>query len=190
MSKTQKSAAIVLLSRGLSQAQTARKLGISRQIVNHWLKSPDFQREVEKARIDFLAAQEPQQEQKKPEAILLEKIPIPISEPITTEPITTFKSTLRKREVDLLETIQSNLLPQLLEGGGVRVAAILLKVSERRSRLLGLDLPNWDILQAFETLVLEKCADPHQIALVANGLDEITKQLKSSMDVTRAIEDA
>jgi transcriptional regulator with XRE-family HTH domain len=178
LSKTQKSAAIGLLGKGLSQSETARKLGISRQIVNHWLKCPDFQREVEKARIDFLAAHEPQ-------AILLEKIPIPISELITTEPTTTFKSALRKREIDLLETIQSNLLPQLLEGGGVRVAAILLKVSERRSRLLGLDLPNWDILQAFETLVLEKCADPHQIALVANGLDEITKQLKSSMDVTR-----
>jgi hypothetical protein len=153
-------------------------------IPHHWLKCPDFQREVERTRIDFLAAQEPQEEQKKPEAILLEKIPIPISKPITTEPITTFKSTLRKREVDLLETIQSNLLPQL-EGGGVRVAATLLKVSERRSRLLGLDLPNWDILQAFETLVLEKCADPHQIALISNGLDEITKQLKSSMDFNR-----
>jgi predicted transcriptional regulator len=183
LSKIQKSAAIGLLGKGLSQSETARKLGISRQIVSHWLKCPDFQREVEKARIDFFAAQEPQepqQEQKKSEAILLEKISIPI----TTEPITTFKSTLRKREVDLLETIQSNLLPQL-EGGGVRVAAILLKVSERRSRLLGLDLPNWDILQAFETLVLEKCADPHQIALVSNGLDEITKQLKSSMDLNR-----
>jgi transcriptional regulator with XRE-family HTH domain len=181
LSKTQKSAAIGLLGKGLSQSETARKLGISRQIVNHWLKCSDFQREVEKARIDFLAAQEPQE----PEGILLEKIPISISKPITTEPITTFKSTLRKREVDLLETIQSNLLPQLLEGGGVRVAAILLKVSERRSRLLGLDLPNWDILQAFETLVLEKCADPHQMALVSNGLDEITKQLKSSMDLNR-----
>jgi transcriptional regulator with XRE-family HTH domain len=180
LSKTQKSAAIGLLGKGLSQSETARKLGISRQIVSHWLKCPDFQREVEKSRIDFLAAQESQE----PEAILLEKIPIPISKPITTEPIATFKSTLRKREVDLLETIQSNLLPQL-EGGGVRVAAILLKVSERRSRLLGLDLPNWDILQAFETLVLEKCADPHQIALVSNGLDEITKQLKSSMDLNR-----
>ena len=184
MSKTQKSAAIGLLGKGLSQSETARKLGISRQIVNHWLKCPDFQREVEKARIDFLAAQKPQEEQKKPEAILLEKIPIPISEPITT-----FKSALRKREIDLLETIQSNLLPQLLEGGGVRVASVLLKLSERRSKLLGLELPSWEILQAFETLVLEKCADPHQIALVANGLDEITKQLKSSMDVTRAIEE-
>lgn len=184
MSKTQKSAAIILLSRGLTQAETARKLGISRQIVNHWLKCPDFQLELEKARIDFLAAHEPQEEQNNSEAIFLEKIPIPISEPITT-----FKSVLRQREIDLLSKIELNLLPQLLEGGGVRVAAILLKVSERRSRLLGLDLPNWDILQAFEILILEKCADPHQIALVADGLDEITKQLKSSMDITRAIEE-
>lgn len=183
MSKTQKSAAIILLSRGLTQAETARKLGISRQIVNHWLKCPDFQLELEKARIDFLAAHEPQEEQKKPEAILLEKIPIPISEPITT-----FKSVLRQREIDLLSKIELNLLPQLLEGS-LRAASVLLKLSERRSKLLGLDLPSWEILQAFEILILEKCADPHQIALVANGLDEITKQLKSSMDVTRAIEE-
>lgn len=177
MSKTQKSAAIGLLGKGLSQSETARKLGISRQIVNHWLKCPDFQREVEKARIDFLAAQEPQEEQKKPEAILLEKIPIPISEPITT-----FKSVLRQREIDLLSKIELNLLPQLLEGS-LRAASVLLKLSERRSKLLGLDLPSWEILQAFEILILEKCADPHQIALVANGLDEIIKELKSSMDV-------
>lgn len=189
MSKTQKSAAIGLLGKGLSQSETARKLGISRQIVNHWLKCPDFQREVEKARIDFLAAQEPQEEQKKPEAILLEKIPIPISEPITTEPTTTFKSALRKREIDLLETIQSKLLPELLEGGGVRVASVLLKLSERRSRLLGLELPSWDILQAFETLVLEECANPRQMVIVADGLDQIKKQLKSSIDVTRLIEE-
>lgn len=181
-STDKKKEAIALLAKGLSQAEVARNLSISRQAVSLWLKSETFRDEVEKARKIFLAMQD---EKKKPEAILLEKILVPISEPITTDPATTFKSALRKREIDLLETIQSNLLPQLLEGGGVRVAAILLKVSERRSRLLGLDLPNWDILQAFETLVLEKCADPHQIALVANGLDEITKQLKSSMDVTR-----
>lgn len=181
MSKAQKLAAIGLLGRGQSQSETARSLGISRQIISYWLKSPDFRREVERATIDFLTVQ---QEDKKPELISVEKIQIPISEPITS-----FKSALRKREIDLLETIQSNLLPQLLEGGGVRVGLALLKLSERRSRLLGLDLPNWDILQAFETLVLEKCADPHQIALVANGLDEITKQLKSSMDVTRAIDE-
>jgi transcriptional regulator with XRE-family HTH domain len=177
LSKTQKSAAIGLLGKGLSQSETARKLGISRQIVNHWLKCPDFQCEVEKARIDFLAAQEPQEEQKKPEAILLEKIPIPISEPITT-----FKSVLRQREIDLLSKIELNLLPQLLEGS-LRAASVLLKLSERRSKLLGLDLPSWEILQAFEILILEKCADPHQIAVVVNGLDQITKELKCRMDV-------
>lgn len=183
MSKTQKSAAIELLGRGLSQSETARKLGISRQIVNHWLKCPDFQREVERARIDFLAAQEaqePQEEQKKPEAILLEKIPIPISEPIRT-----FKSVLRQRELDLLEKIELNLLPELLEVGNIRIASVLLKISQRRSQLLGLDLPNWDLLQALEIFSLEKCANSHQISIVTTGLDEITKQLKSSMDFNR-----
>ncbi len=184
MSKTQKSAAIALLAKGRSQSETARSLGISRQIVSYWLKCPDFQREVERARIDFLTTQEPQQEQKKPEIISVEKIQTPISEPITT-----LKSALRKREIDLLEKIELNLMPQLLEGGGVRVASVLLKLSERRSRLLGLDLPSWDILQAFETLVLEECADPRQMVIVADGLDQIKKQLKSSIDVTGLIEE-
>jgi len=180
LSKTQKSAAIGLLGQGLSQSETARKLGISRQIVSHWVKCPNFQREVEKSRIDFLAAQESQDNQKKPEAI-----PI-TTEPITTDPITTtFKSTLRKREVDLLELIESNLLPELLQSGSVRVAAVLLKVCERRSRLLGLDLPNWDLLQSLETLVSEGCANSHQVSIVTVGLDQITKQLKSSMDLNR-----
>lgn len=116
---------------------------------------------------------------------LVEKIPIPISEPITT-----FKSVLRQRELDLLEKIELNLLPQLLEGGGVRVASVLLKLSERRSRLLGLELPSWDVLQAFQTLVSEECADPRQMVIVADGLDQIKKQLKSSIDVTGLTEDA
>ena len=177
MSKAQKSAAIGLLAKGLTQSETARKLGLSRQLISHWLKSPEFQAEVERERKSILVLEEPHQEEKKPELISVEKIQTPISEPIPS-----FKSALRKREVDLLEKIELNLLPQLLEGGGVRVASVLLKLSERRSKLLGLDLPSWDILQAFETLVLEQCADPRQVALVTSGLDEITKQLKSSMN--------
>lgn len=182
MSQDRKKEAIALLAKGATQAQVARSLSISRQAVSLWLKSETFRDEVQKARKDFLATQN--EHEKLELNSLVEKIPIPISEPITT-----FKSVLRQREIDLLSKIELNLLPQLLEGGGVRVASVLLKLSERRSKLLGLELPNWEILQAFETLVLENCADPHQIALVANGLDEITKQLKSSMDVTRAIEE-
>jgi len=176
LSKAQKSAAIGLLAKGLTQSETARKLGLSRQLISHWLKSPEFQAEVERERKSILVLEEPHQEEKKPELISVEKIQT------LSEPITSFKSALRKREVDLLEKIELNLLPQLLEGGGVRVASVLLKLSERRSKLLGLDLPSWDILQAFETLVLEQCADPCQVALVTSGLDEITKQLKSSMN--------
>ncbi len=180
-STDKKKEAIALLAKGATQAQVARSLSISRQAVSLWLKSETFRDEVQKARKDFLATQN--EHEKLQLNSLVEKIPIPISEPITT-----FKSVLRQREIDLLSKIELNLLPQLLEGS-LRAASVLLKLSERRSKLLGLELPSWEILQAFEILVLEKCADPHQIALVANGLDEITKQLKSSMDVTRAIEE-
>lgn len=181
-STDKKKQAIALLAKGLTQSEVSRSLSISRQAVSLWLKSETFRDEVEKARKVFLATQN---EQEKLELnSLVEKIPIPISEPITT-----FKSVLRQREIDLLEKIESNLLPQLLEGGGVRVASVLIKVSERRSRLLGLELPSWDILQAFETLVLEECANPRQMVIVADGLDQIKKQLKSSTDATELIEE-
>ena len=185
-STDKKKEAIALLAKGLSQAEVARNLSISRQAVSLWLKSETFRDEVEKARKIFLAMQD---EKKKPEAILLEKIPVPISEPITTDPATTFKSALRKREIDLLETIQSKLLPEFLEGGGVRVASVLLKLSERRSKLYGLDLKPYEILEALQVLVDEGCAPKSQILIVTNGLDKIQQQLKSSTDAIRPIED-
>ena len=180
-STDKKKEAIALLAQGLTQSEVSRSLSVSRQAVSLWLKSETFRDEVEKARKDFFAMQN--KHEKVELNSLVEKIPIPISEPITT-----FKSVLRQREVDLLEKIELNLLTEL-EGGGVRVASALLKLSERRSRLLGLEIKNYDILEAFEILVMEQCADPQQMAIISHGLDAITKQLKFSMDVTRAIED-
>lgn len=133
MSTDKKKQAIALLAQGATQAQVARSLSISRQAVSLWVKSQSFRDEVQETRKNFLTTQN---EQKSELNSLVEKISIPISEPITT-----FKSVLRQREVDLLEKIELNLLPQLLEDGNVRVCSTLLKVSERRSKLLGLDLP-------------------------------------------------
>ncbi|MBD2560492.1 MULTISPECIES: helix-turn-helix domain-containing protein [Nostoc] len=182
MSKDRKKEAIALLAKGATQAQVARSLSISRQAVSLWLKSETFRDEVQKARKDFLATQN--EHEKLELNSLVEKIPIPISEPITT-----FKSVLRQQEIDLLSKIELNLLPQLLEGGGVRVASVLLKLSERRSKLLGLDLKPYDVLEAFQVLVSEQCADPFQMRVVSDGLDQIKKQLKCVTDVTRAIEE-
>ncbi len=171
MSQDRKKEAIALLAQGATQAQVARSLSISRQAVSLWLKSETFRDEVEKARKIFLTMQH---EQEKLELNnLVEKIPIPISEPIAT-----FKSVLRQRELDLLEKIELNLLPELLEVGNIRVASILLKLSERRSKLLGLELQNYGVLQAFEVLVMERCADPSQMLIVRNGLDRLEQELK------------
>lgn len=189
MSKTQKSAAIALLAKGLTQAETARKLGISRQIVSYWLKCPDFQREVERTRIDFLVAQEPQQQQQEVQQqtevtlVEVEKIQIPVFEPGQT-----FKSAFREKELLFLEEIQRCLMPQLLEGS-LRAANALIKISERRSKLYGLDLKPYEILEAFQVLVDEGCAPKSQISIVRNGLNQIQEQLKSSTDAIRPIED-
>lgn len=174
---------IALLGKGLTQAETARKLGISRQIVSYWLKCPNFHREVERARRDFLAPEELQQAQKEPELISVEKIQIPISEPGQT-----FKSAFREKELLFLEEIQRCLMPQLLEGS-LRAANALIKISERRSKLYGLDLKPYEILEALQVLVDEGCAPKSQILIVRNGLDQIQQQLKSSTDAIRPIED-
>ncbi|MBD2415935.1 hypothetical protein FACHB389_30155 [Nostoc calcicola FACHB-389] len=180
MSEDRKKQAVILLSQGLRPSEVARSLSVSRQAVSLWLKSETFRDEVEKARKDFLANQN---EHKKPEVNLLEKIPVPSSE--TTK---TFKSILREKELLLLEQIEMYIMPQL-EQGSVRAAAILLKVSERRAKLLGLERKPYDILEAFETLVTEGCAPLSQMLIVSNGLDQIQQQLKGNTDVTRAIEE-
>ncbi|MBD2527453.1 helix-turn-helix domain-containing protein [Nostoc sp. FACHB-133] len=172
MSRTQKEAAIVLLAKGMTQAETARKLGVSRQNVSYWLKCPDFQAEVERVRKSILALQEVQPQPPQPQVTLVETIPIPISEPSKT-----FKCALRERELLLLEKIEMYLMPQLLEGS-VRAAGILLKVSERRAKLLGLERKPYELLEAFQVLVEEGCIPVSKMSLVRSGLDELQQKLK------------
>ncbi|RCJ16876.1 hypothetical protein A6S26_32500 [Nostoc sp. ATCC 43529] len=180
MSEDRKKQAIALLAQGLTQSEVARSLSVTRQAVSLWLKSETFRDEVQKARKDFLATQN---EHKKPEVTLLEKIPAPCDQTSKT-----FKSILRERELKILEQIEMHIMPQLQEGS-IRAAGILLKVSERRAKLLGLEKKSYDILEAFETLVNEGCAPLSQMLIVSNGLDQIQQQLKGNADVTRAIEE-
>ncbi len=180
-SKDKKKQAIALLSQGLTQSEVARSLSISRQAVSLWLKSETFRDEVEKARKIFLTMQH--EEEKLEPNNLVEKIQIPISKPGQT-----FKCAFREKELLFLEEIQRCLMPQLLEGN-LRAANALIKISERRSKLYGLDLKPYEILEALQVLVDEGCAPKSQILIVRNGLDQIQQQLKSSTDAIRPIED-
>jgi transcriptional regulator with XRE-family HTH domain len=173
-STDKKKEAIALLAQGATQAQVARSLSISRQAVSLWLKSETFRDEVEKARKIFLTMQHEQEKLQLNN--LVEKVPIPISKPGQT-----FKCAFREKELLFLEEIQRCLMPQLLEGN-LRAANALIKISERRSKLYGLDLKPYEILEALQILVDEGCAPKSQILIVTHGLDQIQERLRSSMD--------
>lgn len=184
MSKIQKSAAIALLSKGLTQAQTARKLGLSRQIVSHWMKSEDFRAEIDDAKANFLETTQKQEEleeqekQHKQENVQgQEKLFVKVISP-SHQPSKPLRYILREYELNLLQKIEESMLPQLSEGS-TRAASILLKISLQRCALLGLNTQSLDVIQAIQILIDENFIPNSEIASIRMAFDEMRQKMKN-----------
>lgn len=173
---SERSKAIRLLAAGLSQSETSRKLGISRQKLSLWCKKEAFQQELLDAKKKLL--QTPIDSK-----VNETKVDEPV---INRQPQTNglvrradSKQQLREEELSLLENIESAMLPQLREGS-IRAALVLLKVSERRSRLLALDQKNYQVLEAVEFLAAENVIPPQKIEILTAGLQKLESDLKTT----------
>lgn len=171
----ERSKAIELLALGLSQSETSRKLGISRQKLSLWCKKEAFQQELLEAKkklfqtpidtkVDDTKFDEPviNQPQIKPLVLKVDS-----------------KQQLREKELSLLESIQRAMMPQL-EEGSVRAAIVLLKLSESRSKLLGLNQKNYLVLEAAEFLFSENVIPPQRIETLRQGLQQLESDLKTT----------
>ena len=169
---SEQSKAIRLLAAGLTQSEASRKLGISRQRLSTWCKKEAFQQELLDAKKKLLDA----------------KLDNPkVDEPVIdhqpeTKPLVQRNDSrlqLREKELSLLEKIEASMLP-LLEEGSIRAAIVLLKLSERRSQLLGLNQKNYQILQAAEFLLGENVISPQRIETLRLGLQRLESDLTTS----------
>ena len=155
--------AIELLAKGLSQSEVARAIDISRQKLSYWMKSEEFQQEIE-----------------------LKKAELPESKPLSTTPSKQqYKSSLEvllERELGLLDEVEFNILPQV-QDGSIRAGMLIVKVSERRSKLLGLDQKSINLLEAVNLLLRENVMSERQALIVNTGVSRLYDELRNVEDV-------
>lgn len=123
-----KKRAIQMLASGLNQSEVAKKLNVTRQTISYWWKDENFKSEVNKLRDE------------KDETLLPDKqdfIPQSIDDNLDYK--VQSREYYFKKEIELLNKIENSILP-LLKENSIRAATVLLKLSERRSRLLALDV--------------------------------------------------
>lgn len=173
--ESERSKAIRLLASGLSQSETSRQIGCSRQKLSLWCKKEAFQQELLEAKKKLLqTAIDSKIDDTKVDE------PVASSEP-KIKPLVQrveSKQQLRQKELLLLEKIESSMLP-LLEEGSVRSGMLLLKVIEIRTKLLGLNQKNYQILEASEFLFGENVIPQQKIETLRSGLEQLESNLKA-----------
>uniref|UniRef100_A0A0C1RD43 Uncharacterized protein n=1 Tax=Tolypothrix bouteillei VB521301 TaxID=1479485 RepID=A0A0C1RD43_9CYAN len=161
-----------LLATGASQSDVARKLGISRQLLSYWCKSQEFQQEVVEAK-QLLQKRMPKEE---PPALK----PVPTAPEI--HPKISDRQRMREQELLLLNDLQSCLLDQLKEEGSIKSVALLLKLSERRCKLLGLDQKPFEIAEAYQILAEEGVLPASQVNYISERISDFQEDLRQSYE--------
>ena len=155
--------AIELLAKGLSQSEVARAIDISRQKLCYWMKSEEFQEEIEAKKLELAET--------KPPATTLNK-----------QQYKSGLELLRERELSLLDEVEFNILPQV-QDGSIRAGMLIVKVSERRSKLLGLDQKSINLLEAVNLLLRENVMSERQALIVNSGVSRLYDELRNVEDV-------
>ncbi|BDA76606.1 hypothetical protein CAL7716_107720 (plasmid) [Calothrix sp. PCC 7716] len=160
--------AAILLGQGRLQVEVAKELGVNVKTLQRWSKDPEFQKVKNNvgASVTEATIQEAAQETVK----------------ATTEAIikstTTFSFTDRVGLIDeeyrLLQLVTEVCERKLIEDSDLRAGHLLIKLSERKCRLLGLDFPRSDLSDALMVL-----------ASLRGSVDE--KALNTIIDASRQL---
>ena len=150
--------AAVLIAAGLSQAKVAEELGISTRTLQRWMKEAGFDTlkndvasEVVNTTIKATAEH--------------------LSE--GSNPVFSYKEkkNLILKECEYLDLALAAVLPMITEGN-LRAIDSLIRISERRCKLLALDQPRVEVMDAIATLARYGIATDSQANSVHQVLDE------------------
>jgi Bacterial regulatory proteins, luxR family len=151
-----------LLATGMSQKDAAESLDISSKTIQRWQKMPEFIQGLEASQIIQAT---PQQTAKVASEVV--------------KGIWNRREELRAKEVSLLDNLQERLMDSIeSEGCNYRATNSLIKISERRSKLLGLEIRNLSVLDAIEILLHEQILSPTYAGIVAEGIENIEQNLR------------
>lgn len=152
---------VALLLSGMRQKDVADSLGIAPKTIQRWHKLPEFA-----------------------EALELGQGQVNISTSEILRDTLSQRDRLREKELALLDRMEEKLLSYIdSDGLGYRIAGLVqsvVKISERRSKLLGLDIRSMSILDAVELLLKEQILSASQAGIVFEGVETITDNLRSA----------
>ncbi len=186
MSKEKRLTAIELLAMGLSQSEVARKIGVTRQAVSVWCKDENFNAQVTLKRQEFSETNHKEHSEVLQEPITSKSNLVPF--PRSPNSYQLSREVGRQQELHFLEEIQNHLLP-LLHEGSIRAAAALLKISDQRSKLLGLYQKNLPLLEAVSQLLGEGVMTVDQAVIVEQGVMQLIDKLEEYASENRRLEE-
>jgi len=186
VSNEKRLAAIELLALGLSQSEVARRIGVSRQAVSVWCKDGQFNEQVELKKKELSETSPKQSSSVLQESAISKSNLVPF--PRSPNSYQLSRESGRQQELHFLEEIQNHLLP-LLHEGSIRAAAALLKISDQRSKLLGLYQKNLPLLEAVSQLLGEGVMTVDQAIIVEEGVLQLIDQLETYASKNRRLEE-
>lgn len=158
---------IGLLSSGMAQKDVAQALDTTPRTIQRWQREQDFMQALQASEAGQVASQQ--------------------TAKVATEIVSNVwqgRDQLRQKELSLLKTLEDRLI-NCLQGDTPDFRAIdrLIKISERRAKLLGLDIRNYPILDAIELLLQEQVASQRHAEIVATNILNMEQQLR---DITNS----
>jgi transposase len=152
---------IGLLATGMSQKLIAESLDLSPRTIQRWQRLPEFCQALGFAQVR-------QESPQKTAEIAAEVV----------KDVWSSRDELRAKEIDLLDRMQATLIDALeKEEFNHRCIDRLIKISERRSKLLGLDIRTYHILDALELLLKEKVATKKHAEIVMRNIVNLEQEL-------------
>jgi uncharacterized protein YjcR len=151
------------MSSGVSQRKIAETLNITPKTIQRWQKLPEFSQALRAAEI----GQERSQEIAKVAAEVVQENK-------------THRDHLRDKELKILDKIQENLEVLLSnDPGNLRAIDRLIRVSETRSKLLGLNVRTYAVMDAMELLLQEHVVTFQQASIVSEGIYTLEENLRN-----------
>lgn len=153
---------IALLTTGMAQKDVAEALDTTPRTIQRWQREQDFMQALQASEAGQVASQQ--------------------NVKVVTEIVSNVwqgRDQLRQRELTLLNNLELALMNSLeQDNSNYRAIDRLIRISERRSKLLGLDIRNLPVLGALEILLTEQVATCQQADIVGKNISSMEQELR------------
>ena len=155
--------AAMMLSQGMKQSEVAQELGIAVRTLQRWQKEPDFKKSKSDVALSVVTTIKETSEN------IVQ----------SCQPIFSYQDKIRliSEEYERLQIATNVCMNKLEQDNDLRACTILVKLSERKSKLLNLDIPPNDVSDALMTLSALGVLPDKVFDKVDDAITEMTDKL-------------